>query len=245
MTVSDRTGADPQRQAIEDLIANPSQQTYRFEPIVDLASDSVVAYRSRSAGRAGTGMHTTSLLIDSAVQAGLLARLDWSIRTFLMGLAMDHGLQERLHFTPEPATYGHPCPTDLSLPFVRARQELDLAAEIPIAAFEDEWLLRSGVSQFQSYGWLIVIDDIADLPDGLKLAGEIQPSWVRLDMDLAGRTPPVSDNVARMLDWAHNNEVAVLAHGVTSEQRRAAARDLGAAFARGPLIGLAGDLPEV
>lgn len=231
------------RQAIEELIANPSRQSYRFEPMIELATEQVIGYRSRSAGRAGTGLHTTSALIDSAVEAGLLDRLDWSIRTFLMGYALEHGLKEQLHFTPEPATYGHPCPTDLSLPFVRARQELTLAAEIPIAAFEDEWLLRSGVNQFQSYGWLIVIDDIADHPNGLKLAEQIQPSWVRLDMDLAGRTGPLSANVERMLEWANANQVAVLAHGVNSTERMDTAVAVGARYARGPLIGTADALP--
>ncbi len=232
------------RQAIEDLIANPSRQSYRFEPIVALGSEEVVGYRSRSAGQIGTGLHTTSALIDSAVAAGLLDRLDWSIRTFLMGYALERGLRQQLHFTPEPATYGHPCPTDLSLPFVRARQELTLAAEIPIAAFDDEWQLRSGVNQFQSYGWLIVVDDVADHPSGLKLAEQIRPSWLRLDMDLPGRIPPVSPNVERMLEWATANDVAVLAHGVNSTARMDAAVALGATFARGSLIGTAQDLPE-
>jgi EAL domain-containing protein (putative c-di-GMP-specific phosphodiesterase class I) len=132
----------------------------------------------------------------------------------------------------------------LSVPFVRARRELDLAAEVPIAAFDEEGLLLAGVNQFRSYGWLVVIDDVADHPDGLALASQVKPDWVRLDMDLPGRTPPVSENVATMVDWAKAHDVAVLAHGVSSATRKEAAVRLGAAFARGSLIGTAADLPR-
>jgi EAL domain-containing protein (putative c-di-GMP-specific phosphodiesterase class I) len=243
VTASDPAVVERNRQAIEELIANPGRQTYRFEPIIDLSTEHVVGYRSRTAGQVGTGLHTTPQLIEAAVATGLLDRLDWAVRTFLMNHALERGLKAQLHFTPEPPTYGRPCPPDLSLPFVRARQELRMAAEIPVAAFDEEWLLRSGVGQFRSYGWLVVIDDVADHPNGLELAEQIEPQWVRLDLDLPGRLPPVSDNVAQMLDWAKRSGVSVLAHGVSSPTRRQAAVDLGAAFARGSLVGLAGELP--
>lgn len=243
MTLSDATGLERHRQAIEQLIADPGRQTYRFEPIVDLRNGEVVAYRSRTAGQTGTGLQTTTQLIEAAVATGLLDRLDWAVRTFLMSYALERGLRAQLHFTPEPATYGRPCPADLSLPFVRARQELRMAAEIPAAAFDDEWSLLTGASQFRSYGWQVVIDDVADRPDGLALAEQVQPDWIRLDMDLPGRMPPYSDNVRSMLTWARARGVAVLAHAVSSAARKDAAVDAGAQFARGSLIGTAAELP--
>jgi EAL domain-containing protein (putative c-di-GMP-specific phosphodiesterase class I) len=245
VTATDPALVERHRHAIEELIADPRRQSYRFEPIISLDSDGIIGYRSRTAGQLGTGLHTTPQLIDAAVATGQLDRLDWSVRTFLMSHALELGLQSQLHFTPEPATYGRPCPPDLSLPFVRARQELRMAAEIPLAAFAEEWMLRSGVGQFRSYGWLVVIDDVADLPNGLALAEQLEPDWVRLDMDLPGRTPQVSESVATMLDWAKRNGVSVLAHGVNSAERRDAARDLGASFARGSFIGAAGELPKI
>jgi EAL domain-containing protein (putative c-di-GMP-specific phosphodiesterase class I) len=241
VTATDNTD---RRRLVEELVADPGRQAFGFEPIADRASGAVIGYRSRSAGQLGSGISTTPQLIEAATALGLLDRLDWAVRTFLMDYALRRELREQLHFTPEPGTYGHPCPADLSPPFVRARRELNLAAEIPIAACADEGRLFAGINQFRSYRWLIVLDDVADRPDGLRIAEQVHPDWIRVDLDLPGRTKPLSEPVERMLDWAHSKNVAVLAHGVDDASRRALSSEIEATYVRGRLIGPAADLPR-
>lgn len=231
------------RSVVQDLIDSPEHLTVGFEPIADVSTGNVVAYRSRTRGSTDAGAANHAELIAASEGTGLLERLDWSYRVHVLSMA--RGLTVPLHLTPEPVTYGSPCPPRLAAAFGQARRELSLAAELPLAAYDDPSSLLRGVAEHRGWGWRVVSDDVGDSPAALQLLDEIQPDWIRLDLDRPGRAPAtLAPGVRQMLDWAGRNGATVLGHGVNSAARRAAAEELGATVLRGSLIGSPGSLPS-
>ncbi len=230
------------RSIVQDLIDSPDHLTVGFEPMIDIATGAVVAYRSRTRGSTEAGTANHAELIAASEGTGLLERLDWSYRVHVLALA--RGLTLPLHLTPEPVTYGSPCPPRLAAAFGEARRSLTLAAELPLAAYDDPSSLLRGVAEHRQWGWRVVSDDVGDSPAALGLLDEIRPDWIRLDLDLPGRQPAsLAPGVQQMLDWARASGATVLGHGVDSPSRRSAAEELGATVIRGGVVGTPGSLP--
>ncbi len=232
------------RALVEELIDDPGRQRVAFQPIADLGSGEVVAYRSRLMGQAGSGLETTADLLEACTGTGLLERLDWAGRVHALAQVRELGLTKPLHITPEPVTYGTACPPRLAASFGQSRRDLSLAAEIPLAAFADETSLLRGVEEYRAWGWRIVADDVADSPSALDLLDRVRPDWLRLDFDLPGRTAATpKPGVRRMLSWAADHGAVVMAHAIDTAERRTVAAELGATVGRGRAIGHPGPLP--
>lgn len=233
------------RTIVQELIDSPDRQDVMYQPMADVATGEVVAYRSRILGRADSGFDTAAVLA-ACEGTGLLERLDWAYRVHVFDHAMQRGLDVPLHTTPEPSTYGAMCPPRLAATFGRARRELKLGAELPLAAFADLPTLLRGVAEQREWGWRIVADDVGDSPAALAALSRVRPHWIRLDLDLPGRTVgALAPGVRDMLAWAKGNDVTVMAHGVDSQQRKAQAIELGATVLRGSLVGAPAPLTAV
>lgn len=233
------------REIVQDLIDSPEHLRVGFEPMVDVSSGDVVGYRSRTLGSDEAGAANHAQILAACEGTGLLERLDWSYRLHVLTMARDGGLKLPLHITPEPVTYGSLCPPRLAAQFGQARRALSLGSELPLSAYADPRSLLGGVAEHREWGWRIVSDDVGDDPAALRLLDDVQPDWVRLDLDLPGRTPAsLTPGVRDMLRWAADHGATVLGHGVSSPARRAVAEELGATVIRGGLVGAAGPLPS-
>lgn len=233
------------RALVEGLIDSPARQDVMFQPIADIASGEVVAYRSRILGRQGSDFNTAAVLA-ACEGTGLLERLDWSYRVHVLDSVLQRGLKLPVHMTPEPITYGALCPPRLAATFGRARRELSLGSEIPTAAFSDVPMLLRGIDEQREWGWRIVCDDIGDSAEAVAELDRVRPDWIRVDFDLPGRnTASLAPGVRRMLDWATANNATVMGHGVDSAQRKTQAAELGATVIRGLVVGPPAELPGV
>ena len=231
------------RALLERLIEDPAQLGPDFQPVRDLADGTIVGYKATGRGQAGTELDSTLALLESAQGLGLVERLDWAFRCLAFDVFHERGVEAELWITPEPETYRSPCPPRLATSFGRGRRGLRVAAEVPAVAFGAPEAMLAGVAEFRGWGWRIVADDVADVPDGLALLDEVRPDVVKLDLDRPGRHPgAASDQVLALLDWAARYGVPLVAIGVDSEARRTAAIELGATLGRGRALGNPGPL---
>ena len=232
------------RALIEQLIERPEQLGPDFQPVRTLADDTLVGYKATGRGQAGTELNSTLALLESAQAIGLVERLDWAFRCLAFDQYLERGVDVEMWITPEPETYGSACPPRLATSWGRGRRSVKVAAEVPAHAFADPVSLRSGVDEMRGWGWRIVADDVADVPGALGLLDQVRPDVVKLDLDRPGRSGAVSDTVRAMLDLAGRRGIEIVALAVDTEQRRTAAKDLGATLGRGRLLGSPGPLPH-
>jgi EAL domain-containing protein (putative c-di-GMP-specific phosphodiesterase class I) len=232
------------RLLIEALIDRPEQLGPDFQPVRTLADDTLVGYKATGRGQAGTELNSTLALLESAQGLGLVERLDWAFRCLAFDVLVERGVDTELWITPEPETYRSACPPRLATSWGRGRRTVKVAAEVPAHAFEDPGSLRGGIEEFRGWGWRVVADDVADVPGAVGLLDQVRPDVVKLDLDKPGRHPAsLAENVRAMLDYAQRRGVEVVALGVDTDARRAAAQELGATLGRGRLLGMPGPLP--
>lgn len=229
------------RALVEELIADPAQLGPDFQPVRRLSDDTVVGWKATGRGRPGTDLADTLALLEEAVTLGLVERLDWAFRCLVFDRALEAGVAETVHLTPEPQTYLTPCPPRLAVSFGRGRRELDVAAEVHADALADLGLLGRAADEMRGWGWQVVLADVADEPDGLRALGLLRPETVQVDLGRRGGTSSAA--VTRFLDEARAVGAEVMALGVDTSARRAEAVALGATVGRGLLLGAPGDLP--
>jgi EAL domain-containing protein (putative c-di-GMP-specific phosphodiesterase class I) len=229
------------RAVLEDLISDPAQLGPDFQPIRRLSDNTVVGYKATGRGKPGTELADTLSLLAGAASLGLVERLDWAFRCLAFDQAVAAGLHETLHITPEPETFGSPCPPRLATSFATGRRRLHVAAEVHDDAFADQDRLRQAVEEMRAWGWQVVLSDVADLPDALRALDWLRPDVVQVDLAVPGRGS--SPAVRRLLTAATDGGAEVMALGVDSPLRRNEADELGATFGRGLALGTPGPLP--
>lgn len=228
------------RTLVEDLIAHPEQLGPDFTPIRRIDETSVppsraptLGWKVTGRGRPGTAVADTLALLDEARRLGLVERLDWAFRCHAFDLAVQASLQGELHLTPEPETFGAPCPPRLAVSFLRGRRALAVCAELHEDSFADERRLRVAVEQMREWGWQFVYADLAGTTAetaALELMEWIRPAYVQLN--LAATAPS-----ATLLQAAAGVGATVMGVGVDSAAALARARDLGIRWARGAVVG--------
>jgi EAL domain-containing protein (putative c-di-GMP-specific phosphodiesterase class I) len=232
------------RELIDELIADPRQLGPDYAPIHSLATGALVGYKATGRGAEGTDLADTLSLLDGARSLGLVERLDWAFRALAVEDLLPTPSYE-LHLTPEPETYGTACPPRLAGLMGRARKELSVAAEVHGEAFEPGVRLDAGIEQIRSWGWKVVLADVADDDRALVRAAEIHPDVVQIDLRLAGRgASDEHHGVERLLALVADSGAALMAVGVDVPSARDRAITLGASLVRGDLYGAPGSLPS-
>jgi blue light- and temperature-responsive anti-repressor len=230
------------REQIEALLADPRQLGPDYQPIHAFSDGALVGYKATGRGAPGTELADTLSLLDGARSLGLVERIDWAFRALAVEDMLAHPELE-LHLTPEPETFGALCPPRFAGTMGRANRELSIAAELHAEAFADGVALDTGLSDIRTWGWKVVLADIADDDAALRGARTIQPDIVQIDLRLAGRRDcDEHHGVQRLLALAADCGATVMALGVDSTSARDAAAALGASVGRGAFYGLPGAL---
>ncbi len=224
------------RALIEGLIEDPSRLGPDFQPLKNLTDSTVIGYKATGRGQTGTELDSTLALLTGAQSAGLMERLDWAFRCLAFDQAIERGVTEEIHLTPEPETFGAPCPPRLATSFNRGRRTLKVAAEVHDYGLEHPGL-DAAVTEWRGWGWRVVVSDVAHVQDLdlLRRLERLRPDAVQVDLNLPGREH--DPKVGQILGWAKENGVEIHALGVDNEVRREQAIALGAVVGRGRLLG--------
>jgi EAL domain-containing protein (putative c-di-GMP-specific phosphodiesterase class I) len=228
------------RVLIEALIEDPSRLGPDYQPIKDLSDGTVVGYKATGRGQSGTELDNTLALLQSAQSSGLVERLDWAFRCLAFDQCLDKGVRAEVHLTPEPETFGSPCPPRLATSFGRGRRELHVAAEVHDYGLTHP-RLDSAVAEWRAWGWRVVLADVSHVLDAavLRRLDALRPDVVQVDVS---KPSAGGSQVRQILDWAAAHGAQVHATGVDLEPRKALAVDLGAVAGRGRLLGAPGPL---
>ncbi|HUR15484.1 MAG TPA: EAL domain-containing protein [Mycobacteriales bacterium] len=228
------------RGVIEALIEDPSRLGPDYQPIRDLADGTVLGFKATGRGQSGTDLDNTLALLQSAQSSGLVERLDWAFRCLAFDQCVDTGVRVEVHLTPEPETFGSPCPPRLATSFGRGRRELHVAAEVHDYGLTHP-RLDSAVAEWRAWGWRVVLADVSHVLDAslLHRLDALRPDVVQVDVS---KPSAGGSQVRQLLDWAATHGAHVHATGVDLEARKALAVDLGAVAGRGRLLGAPGPL---
>jgi EAL domain-containing protein (putative c-di-GMP-specific phosphodiesterase class I) len=232
------------RDLVEALINDPRQLGPDYEPIVALSDQSLVAVKSTGRGTPGTDLADTLALLDGARSLGLVERLDWAFRALTFDDMVARPDLE-LHITPEPETFGTPCPPRFSGAITRGRRELSVAAELHADSFGSGVALEKGLREIREWGWRVVLADVGDDDTAVTGAAVVRPDVVQIDMRLPGRrVNELPAGVRRLISMAKDTGAQLMALGVDGHAARSAALELGCDLARGALFGRPGPLPR-
>ncbi len=182
-------------------------------------------------------------MIDMARRADLVFQLDLAARRAAFLGASAHGLQGKIfvNFAPNSIYNPYSC-LDSTLRLV---DELNLDhTRIVFEITEGERLpplphLKRIVGFYREHGFGVALDDVGAGFSSLSVLIELQPDYVKLDMNLLrnvnnDRTRSVV--AGKLLETVHELGFQSVAEGIESEGELAWARDHGAHFAQGFLF---------
>lgn len=218
-----------------------------YQPIVDLASQQVVAYEALTRGPAGTALEQPEALFSAARQLGSVVQLDWLCRVTAMDTALRAGYDRSmaLFVNAEPAALRTGCPPSLRGDLIRARAKLDVVIEVTERAMvSNPRDLLAGVARLRADGWGVALDDVGAEECSLALMPFLSPDVIKLDISLIQnpQRPANADVLAAVIAHAERTGALVIAEGIETPGQLLTARALGATHGQGWLMGMAGSL---
>ncbi len=245
---ADQPAAGPEW-SIHQVIAEQNTTTV-FQPVVHLASRSVVGFEALSRGPAGSSLESPTALIEAAQDAGVLAELDWLCRARAMSAAAESRLPAELSWlvNVELASLTSDCPEELEPALAEASKNLRVVLEVVERGIEGrviDLLVATDRARLGSYG--VALDDIGSDERCLALITLLQPDIVKLDASLLQGEPTakVAAITAAVRAYAERTGAVIVAEGVETEAHEQLARVFGATYAQGRRYGAPGPLPHI
>jgi EAL domain-containing protein (putative c-di-GMP-specific phosphodiesterase class I) len=240
--------AAPRATPIDAIINDCTIQTI-FQPIVDLATGSVVAFEALTRGPSGTPLEAPMALLEAARAAGRLGEFDWLCRTNAMRLAAESGLPANLSWfiNVEPAGLEIDCPQHLRPTLDQARAGLRVVLEVVERDVEAHVTrLLHAAEQARRDAWGVALDDVGAETGSLALLPFLQPDVVKLDMSLLRHAPSstAAEITAAVRSYAERTGAVILAEGIETQEQEELAKVFGATYGQGYRYGRPTALPQ-
>ena len=158
-----------------------------YQPIVELASGSVVGYEALARGPQGSELERPDVLFATARTAGRLTELDWACRIAALEGADRAGLSAplALFVNVEPAALGTEPPAAFTRLADRLADRVPVVVEFTERALStDPAGLLAAAEQVRARGWRVALDDIGAEPASLALMPFVAPDVLKLDLSL-------------------------------------------------------------
>jgi EAL domain-containing protein (putative c-di-GMP-specific phosphodiesterase class I) len=219
-----------------------------YQPIVELATGSVVGYEALARGPEGTDLERPDRLFAAASAAGRLVELDWACRTAALAGAEAGGLSSpyALFVNVEPAALGGTPPDAFAALADRLAGRLPVVVEFTERALTAHPArLLAAAEAVRDLGWRIAVDDIGAERASLALMPFLAPDVLKLDLRLVQQrtTIEVAEVVSAVNAQAERTGAVVLAEGIETPEHARLATSMGARLGQGWLFGRPGPLP--
>jgi EAL domain-containing protein (putative c-di-GMP-specific phosphodiesterase class I) len=219
-----------------------------YQPIMDLATETVVAVEALTRGPAGSPVEFPDALFAAAARAGLMAPLDKVCFARALQVARDGWdvVPPLVFINVEPAALDL-APTPELLALVRP-ERFRVVAELTERALAAH---PAGVLSIATLanqdGNAIALDDVGADPVSLAFLPLVEPDAVKLDMHLLRdpHAPGAIETAAVVSGYAERSGAVVIAEGVETEADLTTARALGAQWGQGWLFGRPGPLRAI
>jgi EAL domain-containing protein (putative c-di-GMP-specific phosphodiesterase class I) len=203
-----------------------------FQPVVDLASSSVVGYEALTRFSDGT---SPELVFAQAEEAGLGIELE--LATLTRALAASESLPPgpwlALNISPPLAVSPH------LEPLLHAHRR-QLVVEITERTAIDDYVEVQDAMAALGENVRLAVDDAGAGFASLRHIIELRPHFVKLDLGLVrgiDRDPARQALVAGMVYFAGETGCALIAEGIETDAERRVLRRLGVTFGQGFLLG--------
>lgn len=224
--------------------------TSHYQPIVDIDSDSVVAYEALARGPVGTALASPDVMFAEARRQQLLPELDLACRVAALTGAERAGLRApwTLFVNTEPETAENTLVslTRASVPDVDRRAVRVIVELTERTLTSDPVQLLRLVDRIRARGWGIALDDVGVNRSSLALLPLLHPDVIKLDLRLIQQQPTaqIAEIVGAVNAEAERAGTTVLAEGIETAEHVAVARALGATLGQGWFYGQPGPLPQ-
>lgn len=222
----------------------------QFQPIVDLATDSVYGFEGLIRGPSNTVLHSPLNLFRVARLTGQLFELEVACLREVVESFAAARLPQCLFVNVNPSSLARAARTPM-VGLERLRQ-LGLGPErVVIELTEsqptfDYGALLEAARHFRGLGFRIALDDLGEGFSSLRLWSELRPEFVKLDKHFVQGVAqdPVKHQFLRSLrDIAARTGARVVAEGLETEADLGLVRDLGLEFGQGYLLGRPSAVP--
>jgi len=218
---------------------------FLFQPIVDLHSNTTVAFEALARGPEGSAFERPDRLLSAARDADRLVEADVALRRGALRTAAVRGLAApaTLFVNCEPETLARR--SALNPLWSRDHSPFESICEITERALVRRPAeLLAAVRVVRGLGWGVALDDVGADPRALALLPFLRPDVVKLDLRLVQDRPSrqLAAVVAAVNAYAEASGAALLAEGIETEEHLATALGLGATLGQGYLFGRPGTL---
>jgi EAL domain-containing protein (putative c-di-GMP-specific phosphodiesterase class I) len=208
-----------------------------YQPIVDLATGSVIGVEALARGPEGP-FHLPGALFAAARVHHLEAALDAACRVAALRGALDVGLPDgvALFVNVESAHLGAPPTDELIEAETAAAGRLHVVLELTERDLvRDPAAVLRAVAGAREAGWGIALDDVGVEPGSLALMPLVRPDVVKLDMGLVQGEPTAAIGrvVSAVCSYAEESGALVLAEGIETGEQLERAVALGATLGQG------------
>lgn len=228
---------------LSDLLAEESV-TVQFQPIFDLASESLIAYEALTRGPKGSVLEAPDDLFGCAQLLGLLSELERLCRRKAIDSFANLKLKGCLFLNVSPFAL-----VDSDGAQEEMLQQLEDAGitvdRVVIEVtegqrIEDEILFQKTISYYRDLGFQIAIDDLGSGYSGLKQWSELRPDIVKIDryfIDRGHRNPVKREFLKSIVALARATNTRVLAEGIEQPEELALLKNLGIDMVQGFFLG--------
>jgi EAL domain-containing protein (putative c-di-GMP-specific phosphodiesterase class I)/GGDEF domain-containing protein len=207
-----------------------------YQPIVDLRTRAVMGYEALSRGPKGE-FESPDVLFRVAYEADLVFRLDRLCRERALR-GFDKMRDDQLLFiNMEPLSIFDPMLAK-KIPARRAARTVFEITEH--AAIADFTTFRQAVQLVKASGFKFALDDVGSAYSGLRIITEIEPDFIKLDMELtrAAHGSRVKMELIRAVaGFCAEAGVPMIVEGVETAEELQAVTELGANLVQGYLVG--------
>lgn len=226
-----------QAQEMARIVAD-KRFTVAYQPIVHAADSSLFA-------------HEVLCRVAPESTIGLVDLFDWALREgeiWNLGREIRHKAAHRLDARPDALLFFNLHPAELLDPELTNREtELDRHAQRVVfeiterAAIGDFTRMRTAMRRLRQRGFRFAIDDLGAGYAGLNSVAMLSPDFIKVDMTIIrdiDRMPIKARLLRRMVEFADEEGVKIVAEGVETEAEAARVREVGCHLIQGFLIGM-------
>ncbi|MBK8481214.1 MAG: diguanylate cyclase [Proteobacteria bacterium] len=219
-------------------IVSEKRFSVAYQPIVHAADSSLFA-------------HEVLCRVAPGSTVGLVDLFDWALREgeiWNLGREIRHKAAHRLDERPDALLFFNLHPAELLDPELTNREtELDRHAQRVVfeiterAAIGDFTRMRTAMRRLRQRGFRFAIDDLGAGYAGLNSVAMLSPDFIKVDMTIIrdiDRMPIKARLLRRMVEFADEEGVKIVAEGVETEAERARVCEVGCHLIQGFLIGM-------
>ena len=220
---------------LEGLIEE-RQLEFAYQPIVDPNTGQIFAYEALCRAKHPI-FRNPQALFDAAVQSGILWELGRAVREISV---------KALHtLPPNIKLFMNLHPGEVEDPELATFMGKDLASRIVFeiterASIPDYGRFKSIISELAQSGYEFAIDDLGAGYAGLNAVALLSPNYIKIDMAMVrgiDQAPQRAKLIRRIVDFANDVGIRLIAEGIETKQEAAAIEGLGCHLTQGYYYG--------